>query len=144
MRTKIITIAEVEFTAFSLAKELMTWNEPIPEFGTRFPHVLESCLITPFIRFNRKVMYKGLVGKSSIMFYLMIKNHPFQNGNKRIAVMTLLVFLANNNKWLRMSQDNLYNFAVGVAKSKPTSKEDILKNINRTIQKYLIDLNQLE
>ena len=46
MRTKIITIAEVEFTAFSLAKELMTWNEPIPEFGTRFPHVLESCLIT--------------------------------------------------------------------------------------------------
>lgn len=37
MKTKIITIAEVEFTTFALAKELMTWNEPIPEFGTRFP-----------------------------------------------------------------------------------------------------------
>src|SRR3989344_7775489 len=142
MRTKIITIAEVEFTAFSLAKELMTWNEPIPEFGTRFPHVLESCLITPFIRFNRKVMYKGLVGKSSIMFYLMIKNHPFQNGNKRIAVMTLLVFLANNNKWLKMTQNDLYNFAVGIAKSRPTSREKVLRNIFNTIEKYLINFSQ--
>ncbi|MBU1091351.1 type II toxin-antitoxin system death-on-curing family toxin [Patescibacteria group bacterium] len=113
MRAKNITIAEVEFTAFVLAKKLMSWNEPIPDFGTRFPNILESCLETPFIRFGRKDMYRGLVGKASILFYLMIKNHPFQNGNKRIAVMCLLVFLANNGKWLRMSQNNLYNFAVG-------------------------------
>ena len=144
MKTKVITIAEVELTAFALAKELMTWNEPIPEFGTRFPNILESCLNTPFIKFSRKDMYRGLIGKSSILFYLMIKNHPFQNGNKRIAVMTLLVFLSNNDKWLKMTQDDLYNFAVGVAKSKPNSREKILENIYKTIQKYLVDFNQTE
>jgi len=141
MKIKPITIAEVEFTAFSLAKELMTWNEPIPEFGTRFPNTLESCLGTPFTRFSRRDMYRGLVGKASILFYLMIKNHPFQNGNKRIAVMTLLVFLSNNDKWIKMSQDDLYNFAVGIAKSKPSSREKILENIYNTIKKHLVNFN---
>ncbi|OHA92773.1 MAG: hypothetical protein A3H52_00970 [Candidatus Zambryskibacteria bacterium RIFCSPLOWO2_02_FULL_39_26] len=143
MRTKIITIAEVEFTAFSLVRELMTGNEPIPEFGTRFPNVLESCLNTPFAQFSKKHLYRGLVGKSSILFYLMIKNHPFQNGNKRIAIMTLLVFLSNNNKWLKISQKNLYNFAVGIAKSRPTSKEKVLQNIYNTIERYLIDFTEI-
>jgi len=143
MRAKLITIAEVELTAFALAKELMAWNEPIPEFGTRFPSVLESCLNTPFIKFSRKDMYRGLIGKSSILFYLMIKNHPFQNGNKRIAIMTLLVFLANNNKWLRMNPDNLYNFAVGIAKSKATSREKTLKNIRCTIEKYIVPFDSV-
>lgn len=139
MRTKNITIAEVELTAFTLARELMTWNEPIPDFGTRFPDKLESCLGMPFIRFGRKDMYRGLVGKASILFYLMNKNHPFQNGNKRIAITTLLVFLANNDKWLEMKQVDLYNFAVGIAKSKPASREKTLLHIQNTINKYLID-----
>lgn len=139
MRVKPITIAEVEFTAFTLAKELMSWNEPIPDFGTRFPNVLESCLKTPFTQFSRKDMYRGLVEKSSVLFYLMIKNHPFQNGNKRVAIMTLLVFLSNNDKWMRISQNDLYNFAVGIAKSKPASREKVLQNIQNTIKKYLVD-----
>lgn len=137
MRTKNITIAEVELTAFTLARELMTWDEPIPDFGTRFPDKLESCLGMPFMRFSRKDMYRGLTGKASVLFYLMIKNHPFQNGNKRIAITTLLVFLANNDKWLKMKQIDLYNFAVGIAKSKPTSREKILLYIQNTINKYL-------
>ena len=139
MKTKSITIAEVELTAFALAKELMTWNEPIPDFGTRFPNILESCLGMPFIRLSHKDMYRGLVGKASILFYLMIKNHPFQNGNKRIAVMTLLVFLLNNGKWLKMKANTLYNFAVGIAKSKPSSREKTLFNIQQTLRKHLID-----
>ncbi|MEX0919257.1 MAG: hypothetical protein WDZ64_00725 [Parcubacteria group bacterium] len=70
MKTKKITIGEIEYTAFSLAKELMKWGEPIPDFGTRFPNVLESCIESPFSRFNKKDLYRGLVGKSGILFYL--------------------------------------------------------------------------
>ncbi|MDP1719176.1 MAG: Fic family protein, partial [bacterium] len=80
---KPLTIAEVEYIAHSLAKELMTWDEPIPDFGTRFPNVLESCLLTPFQRFGGKSAYSSFLKKASMLFYLMIKNHPFQNGNKR-------------------------------------------------------------
>ncbi len=68
---KKITIMEVEYTEFHLAKELMTWNEPIPDFGSRFPYILESCLATPFQTFNQKPLYRRLTGKAAILFYLM-------------------------------------------------------------------------
>jgi len=95
---KDISIEEVEQVAFSLARERMTYNEPIPEFATRFPNILESCLAVPFQRFQRRVFYKGLIEKAAILFYLMVKNHPFQNGNKRIAITTLFTFLYKNKK----------------------------------------------
>jgi len=128
-----ITIVEVEYTAFRLAKELMAWNEPIPDFGSRFPNVLESCLAVPFQTFNKKPLYKKLTGKASMLFYLMIKNHPFENGNKRIAVMTLLVFLALNSKWLKVGHNSLYKIAVYVAGSKPGLKTEILEALNMFI-----------
>ena len=131
---KRITITEVEYTAFRLAKELMTWKEPIPDFGSRFPNILESCLKVPFQTFNKKPLYRKLIGKSSMLFYLMIKNHPFENGNKRIAVMTLIVFLAINGKWLTVGRDNLYKIAVYVAESRPNMKDVIIGNLNKFLE----------
>lgn len=139
MKTKKITVAEVEYAAFSFARKLMTWNEPIPDFGTRFPNILESCLATPFGQFDRKFLYRGFVEKGSILFYLLVKNHPFQNGNKRIAVMSLLYFLYKNGKWLRMDNAELYEFAKRVARSKPESRDEIVLQIQGVIRKYLAD-----
>ena len=139
MRPKSITIAEIEYTAFRLAEKFMTWDEPIPDFGSRFPNSLESCINQPFVRFDRKDLYRGLIGKASILFYLMIKNHPFQNGNKRIAIMTLLYFLYKNNKWLDIDNIKLYNFARNIAKSDPKEKDKIILDIKNTIKNHLID-----
>ena len=137
---KRINLADVEYTAFQLAKKFMEWSEPIPEFETRFPDKLESCIETPFQTFDRKSLYKGLIGKSSILFYLMIKNHPFQNGNKRIAIMTLFHFLGKNGKWLSISNETLYKFAKDVASSKPRSRERVTAHIQEVIRTNLIDL----
>lgn len=73
-----------------------------------------------------------------MLFYLMVKNHPFQNGNKRIAVMTLLFFLYKNRKWLNANNEQLYNVAVSVAKSKPKSKDSIIRWLEKTLTKHLI------
>ncbi|MHC4679774.1 MAG: Fic family protein, partial [Planctomycetota bacterium] len=78
---KIITTADVEHIAFNLAKKLLTFEEPIPDYSTRFPHTLESCLLTPFQKFSRKPLYPTFVAKASILLYLLIKNHAFENGN---------------------------------------------------------------
>jgi len=112
----------------------MTWNEPIPDFGSRFPNILESYLETPFQTFSKKPLYRKLSGKAAILFYLMIKNHPFGNGNKRIAVMTLILFLARNNKWLEVPRDGLYRIAVKVAESDPKIKGEIIKILNEFIE----------
>lgn len=132
-----ITISEVEYTAHRLARELMSWDEPIPDFSTRFPNILESCLASPFAMFGKKPLYKGLIGKASILFYFMVKNHPFKNGNKRIAVTTLLVFLHKHHKWLRVDNLQLYRFAKWIAESDPILKEAAVEAINKFIKSYL-------
>ena len=82
---KTITVKEVEYIAFQLAQEMMSFNEPIPDFSTRFPNILESCLAVPFQTFIGKSPYPDILSKASILCHLMIKDHPFQNGNKRIV-----------------------------------------------------------
>jgi death-on-curing family protein len=133
-----ITLAEVEFAAHKLAQELMTYNEPIPPFNTRYPEVLESCLKTPFQKFDRRALYRGLVGKASTLFYLMIKNHPFQNGNKRVAVMTLFYFLYKNGRWLTVDNDALYEFANKVAASPADRKDGEVRKIRTFIRRTLV------
>lgn len=134
-----LSIEEVEYVTHALTKETMEWNEPIPDFKTRLPGRLESCLHTPFMTFGRRVAYKGLQGKSAILFYLMVKNHPFRNGNKRIAVTTLLYFLYKNEKWLEIDNQRLYNFAKFVAESDPQVKDSMVKLIEEFIGKNIVD-----
>lgn len=137
---KILTVEEVAWLAHSLAINWMEWDEPIPPFSTRFPNKLESCLNIPFQTFGRNYLYKGLTGKAAILFYLLIKNHPFQNGNKRIAVTALLVLLRKNGTWLNVDSKEFYNFAVWIASSPPTVKEETVLAIEKFLKKYLIDL----
>lgn len=135
---KRITIKDVEFVAHELAKELLAWKEPIPDFSTRFPGKLESCLSMPFQTFSRRTLYKGLVQKAAVLFYLMIKNHPFQNGNKRIAMTTMFVFLSRNGKWLRVDNRKIYNFARWVAESDATVKDATIAAIKKFLETYMI------
>lgn len=137
---RIISVADVEYIAYDLANKLMAFDEPIPDFVTRFPSVLERCIIQPFQVFAGKDLYQGLIKKTAILFYLMIKNHPFQNGNKRIAVSTTLFFLSDNNKWLKISNQELYNFAKWVAESNANLKDATVSAIEKFISLYIIDL----
>ena len=137
---KTITFKEVEYIAFRLAKEILSFNEPIPDFSTRFPNILESCLAVSFQSFSGKNLYPTLTSKASILFYLMIKNRPFQNGNKRIAMTTLFVFLYENKKWIKVNTQELYNFTIWVAESLPKIKEETVKAIEKFLKTYIIDL----
>lgn len=135
---RIVTVPEVEYLAFRLAQEHLSFDEPIPDFSTRFPHLLESCLLTPFQTFSGKALYPSLVAKASVLFYLMIKNHPFQNGNKRIAITTLLVFLLFNGKWIRADTQELYNFTVWVAQSPAGVKGQVVDAIQKFIRTHVV------
>lgn len=137
---RALSLAEIEYVAYRLAKTMMDWDEPIPEFNSRYPNILESCLATPFQTFAKHRLYKGLVDKAAILFYLMVKNHPFKNGNKRIAMAALFYFLYKNNKWVRVDNVELYNFAKWVAASNPKLKYETVLAINKFIKTFMVDL----
>lgn len=139
---KSLSIEEVEYVAHSLAKRIMEWDEPIPDFATRYPNTLESCIGQPFLTISGKALYPSIKNKAAILFYLMIKNHPFKNGNKRIAITTVLYFLAEHGKWLKMNNQELYNFAKFVAESPPIAKEGMITIIEDFISKYITDFKK--
>ena len=140
MRLQLLTIWDVEFIAYRVAAKTMSWNEPIPSFGTRYHDVLERCIGQPFQTFDGRQLYPGLIKKTAILFYLMVKNHPFQNGNKRLAIVTLLWFLFLNKKWIKADNDKLYKLAKLVASSNPKHKEAILKAIELFLDYYLVSV----
>ena len=137
-----ITVAEVEEISFLIAQQRFSFDEPIPAFATRFPNVLESCLETPFQTFGRKELYPTFVAKLSMLFYLMNKNHPFQNGNKRVAMTTLFYALYEAGKWLKVDTQTLYNFAVWVAESPADAKDATVQYIEKFISKHMIALEK--
>lgn len=140
MKLKRLTIVDIEYVALRLAKETMSWNEPIPDFSTRYTNALERCIESPFQTFGGKQLYPGLVKKASILFYFMIKNHPFQNGNKRLAMTTLFIFLFQNKKWLKVDNQELYNFAAWVAASNAKLKEDTVNAVETFLTNYMTDI----
>ena len=137
---RLINIKEVEYIGFRLAKEIMSFNEPIPDFTTRYPNILESCLAVPFQSFSGKNLYPGLLAKAGILFYLMVKNHPFQNGNKRIAMTTLFVFLYKNKKWIKVDTQELYNFTMWIAQSPPKFKAETARAIDKFLKANIVAL----
>ena len=143
MKLRRLNITDIEYVAYRLAEETMKWDEPIPDFSTRYTNSLERCIEQPFQVFGGRQLYPGLIKKTSILFYLMIKNHPFKNGNKRVAVTTLLYFLHTNNRWLNTANENLYEFTKMVAASNSSEKDLGLETIYRFIKRYQIREDRL-
>lgn len=137
-----ITVKEVEYLSFRLARVTMAFNEPIPEFSTRYPNILESSLAAPFQTFGGKSLYPTFLIKSSMLFYLLIKNHPFKNGNKRIAMTTLFLYLHKEKKWLNVDAQKLYNFTIWVASSPSELKDETVLAIEKFLKMYMVKLKE--
>lgn len=112
--------------------------EPIPAFDTRFTGRLESCLETPRQTYEDRPLYPTLTDQAAILFYLLNKNHPFANGNKRIALTALLVFLFLNGNWLVASQEELFDFAMEVAASEAREKDPVVERIKAFLNAHII------
>jgi len=135
---KRIGLNDVKDISFRIAQKYREYGEPIPDFDTSNEGVLESCLRTPFAKFSKKSLYPTLISKASILFYLIIKNHPFQNGNKRIAITTTQLFLFKNKKWLDVEEGTLYNFTIWVAQSLAELKDPVVDCIEYFFTKHLV------
>ena len=53
---------------------------------------------------------------------------------------TLLAFFYKNKKWLKVDAVELYNFAVWVAQSPATLKDQVVEGIEHFLKKYLVTL----
>lgn len=85
--------------------------------GIRDVTLLESALANPFQSFGGSYLYPTIREKAARLAFGIISNHPFVDGNKRIGVLTMLVFLESNNIFLQYSNDELIYLGLGIADS---------------------------
>lgn len=141
MVTTPLSVEDAEYVA-QMTAEQMSHYEPLPPFETRFPGKLEACLMAPFQTFDGKPLYTRLTRKAAVLFYGVIKNHPFANGNKRMAVTLTLVFLFINGKWINTKPLMLYDIARAVAKSDPKNREKVIDILVHDFNSKLIDVSK--
>ena len=81
--------------------------------------------------FGENDFYPTLEEKATMLLYLIVKNHSFVDGNKRIAAACFLKFLQSNQmlynaqKELIISNDALASLTLFIASSKPEEMETV-------------------
>lgn len=87
-------------------------------FHVRDLGLLDSALVRAQTRLYGQDAYPTLQLKAAAMVHSVINNHPMVDGNKRSAWVILNFFLVLNNRQLRSSQDNAYEFIMSIAEKR--------------------------
>lgn len=136
-----LTIADAEFVAYELAKAMVSTGEPLPPFSSRYPNRLEAVLNAPFAGYADQEKYPSLTEKASVLFYTACKDHPFENGNKRMAVVLTFVFLNINGLDLVAPPLKLYDLATQVTESDPADQVAVLRQITIFVDEYTMEVS---
>jgi len=96
--------------------------------GIRDMGLLESSLYRP-----KTGYYKGIAEMSAALFESLIMNHPFIDGNKRVAFFTTDVFLRLNGSKFQVKSTQAHQFLIGSLEAGECSYENLLPWIRRSI-----------
>ena len=77
--------------------------------------LLESALESAYATFDGVELYPTLQEKGARIGFSLISNHAFVDGNKRIGIFVMLVFLEVNGLKLRPTNDELARVGLAVA-----------------------------
>ncbi|NLG83080.1 MAG: type II toxin-antitoxin system death-on-curing family toxin [Firmicutes bacterium] len=92
---------------------------------------LLSALAVPRHTHEGKDLHQGILAKATALMRSLIKNHPFIDGNKRTAVLAVLLFLEMNGYTLRRGHNKLVRLATAIA----NNHYDVHR-IERWLKKY--------
>lgn len=138
---KQISATELEYLAELFAEQMQREIGNKPGYRVVNMGKLESSLTQPFQIIGNSELYPTLLDKASILYYLCIKNHPFEDGNKRMGIFSLLLFLYKNGYWIESSNQDLFNITVRTASSKTEEMDTALDEIKEFIQENLVKID---
>jgi death-on-curing protein len=91
--------------------------------GVRDLGMLESALAQPRATFGGADLHPTLVGKAAALGFSLAMNHPFVDGNKRIAHAAMEVFLLLNGAEIKAALDEQERLMLELAAGNVTREE---------------------
>ena len=85
-------------------------------YGVRDINLLSSAIYIPKSSFNGKYLHETIPAMAATYAFHICQNHPFIDGNKRVALASSLVFLDINGYKFNCKEEILYNEIIGIAK----------------------------
>lgn len=88
----------------------------------RDKNLLESAVNNPFQTFGGEDLYPTIFDKAAQLAFGLVKNHGFVDGNKRVAIHAMEVFLAINGHRTDFSQEEIVKIGMDLAVGKLSPK----------------------
>lgn len=110
-------------------------------FGNEKDQSFKSSINTIYQTFGREELYPSVEEKAAMLFYLVVKNHSFSDGNKRIAAFLFLWFLEKNGILYKsdgsklIGNNTLVALTLMIAESRTEEKDVMVKVVINLINK---------
>jgi len=122
-----------------IKKDLISKKEASDLFGQDNEGRLAGIIKNIYQTFKGKELYPSLEEKAAHLLYFIVKDHPFIDGNKRIASFLFVYFLDKNNFLYKENRERKINdnaltaLTLLIAVSKPKDKDILIKIITNLI-----------
>ena len=98
-------------------------------FGLRDAGALESALMRPQIGY-----YDSIIEEAAALMESLAKNHPFVDGNKRIAFAVVDTFLRMNNHYINCDNREAYDYFMGLFDTNSFRFAELVSWLNDTVK----------
>ena len=83
--------------------------------GIKDENMLESAIYAPFQTFSGEDLFPTIYQKAARLGFGLVNNHPFIDGNKRIAAHAMLIFLDLNGIEMQYTNNELSEIFLAIA-----------------------------
>ena len=134
-----LTYDEAKDVLSQVKTELIKKNEATKLFANEKEDSFAGIIGNLYQTFGGVELYPSIEDKAAHLLYLIIKDHPFNDGNKRSAAFLFIYFLEKcnylykNNGEKKINENALVTLTLLVASSNPKEKEILIKLIKHLI-----------
>jgi prophage maintenance system killer protein len=134
-----LSMDELRQLIYETKISLISQGEATDLFGREYEGKFDGTIGAIYQSFTGQDIYDSLEQKAANLLYLVVKNHSFIDGNKRIGSILFVYFLAKNNLLIndkgdsKISENTLVALALLIAQSRPEDKEILVKLVMKLI-----------
>lgn len=100
---------------YALVNDFADTSDPLYPAGVRGNHLLASAVMRPQTSIGDERKYPSVETAAAALLHSLIQNHPFHNGNKRSALVSMLVFLDENGFLPTCHEDEIFRLVLQVS-----------------------------
>ena len=134
--TSTIDAGETLYAHFLIAQYFADEGRGLGGIGPRDDgHLLHSALSRQFVEFGGIRKWSDDLQIAATTLFGLIKNHPFHDGNKRTALLSVLCLLQKQGRTASASKSKFDDFVVAIAESGGRNDDNDIEKIARDLRR---------